>query len=302
MRASRHRIGLAGCMGVAVAIAGASATGCSVGQGTGDVHTKGLFAHDCWGSIPDASVSQAVGACYNLQPDFFAAVPYRNTQTIRVQRGSDLTEVSDGILVIVDDVARVRSAIQAGGTSAPDAGTGDAGSGDAGGGTGTDPYGISAGGVTEPLSCDGDTSTPNPGDPTACAGVSPPAGAATFRVDVPAGVHNPGSSTQLPPDLAADPPIVHMSLYLQRSCHNQNTVLQAVDGWVAFKALFDGDPNESSADQKLTDATFNVQLGDTQNDVPPGAYVGDVPPGLRSRLCGNFRFYFERGQPAQPFP
>ena len=297
MRASR--IGLAGCMGVA--IAGASATGCSVGQGTGDVHTKGLFARDCWGSIPDASVPQAVGACYNLQPDFFAAVPYRNTQTIRVQRGSDLTAVSDGILVVIDDVARIRTAIAAGGTSAPDAGAGDAG-GDAGGDGGTGAYGISAGGVTEPTSCDGDSSMPNPGDPPSCAGVSPPAGAATFRVDVPAGVHNPGSSTQLPADLAADPPIVHLSLYLQRSCHNQNTVLQAVDGWVAFKALFDGDPNESSADQKLTDATFDVQVGDTQTDVPPGAYIGDVPSGLRSSLCGSFRFYFERGQPAQPFP
>ena len=38
-----------------------SALGCSVGQGTGDVHSKGLFARDCWGTDPDGG-TQAVGA------------------------------------------------------------------------------------------------------------------------------------------------------------------------------------------------------------------------------------------------
>ncbi len=140
-------------------------------------------------------------------------------------------------------------------------------------------------------------------DPTSCLGVSagpPPArrrgacrSACTTR---------PGSPRrQLPPDLAANPPIVHMALYLQRSCHNQNTVLYGVGGYITFRALFDGDPNETSADDKLTDATFDAQFGDL-SDVPIGDYAEDVPPGLRSRFCGNFRFYFERGQPAQPFP
>ena len=111
----------------------------------------------------------------------------------------------------------------------------------------------------------------------------------------------PGSPSGLPPDLIADPPIVHMSLNLEHSCHNQNIVLQGVDGWVSFNALFDGDPNETQAAAKLTDATFNVEFGDL-SDVPIGEYVGNVPPGLRSRVCGSFRFYFERGQPGQPFP
>jgi hypothetical protein len=313
MRAPRRRLGLAGSVGVAVALAlaGAGATGCSVGQGTGDVHTKDLYAPDCWGTQPDAGVPQAVGACYDMQPDFFAAVPYYNTLTIQVQRGSDLTEVSDGILVVIDDLLTVRAAIQTAATGGAGGGGagGGAGSSDAGADGGEDagdagsdasPFGLSSGGATEPFACDG--LAPNPSDPSSCFGVTPPPGAAAFRVDVPAGVHNPGSSTQLPPDLAANPPIVHMSLYLGSSCPNQNTVLEAVDGWVAFTALFDGNADETSAAQKLTDATFNVELGDVQNDVPVGDYVGDVPPGLRSRLCGSFRFYFERGQPAQPFP
>ena len=92
-----------------------------------------------------------------------------------------------------------------------------------------------------------------------------------------------------------------MSLNLEHTCHNQNVVLQSVAGWVSFNALFDGDPNETQAAAKLTDATFNVEFGDL-SDVPIGGYPEDVPPGLRSRVCGAFRFYFELGQPAQPFP
>ena len=53
--------------------------------------------------------------------------------------------------------------------------------------------------------------------------------------------------------------------------------------------------------KKLTDAAFDVQFGDL-HDVPLGGYAEDVPVGLQSRFTGHFRFYFERGQPGQPFP
>ncbi|MFT3766769.1 MAG: hypothetical protein QM820_14830 [Minicystis sp.] len=99
----------------------------------------------------------------------------------------------------------------------------------------------------------------------------------------------------------ANPPIVHVSFYLQRSCHNQNIILYGVDGTMTFNALFDGDPNETSAAEKLTDAEFDIEVGDLR-DTPFGEYAGNVPPGLRSRIYGRFRFYFERGQPGQPFP
>jgi hypothetical protein len=257
-------------------------------------------------------MSTAVGACYDLQPDFFAAEPYRSTLQIRVQRGSDIAEFSDGLYVIVDDVPTVLAAITAAqadaGTDggASDAGASDAGVSDAGDGgpTGAGDYGLGDGGVVEPVSCEG--STPDAGppsltDPPSCEAIPPPAGKATFRVAVPAAVTLPGSPGGLPPDLLADPPIVHMSLNLEHSCHNQNIVLQGVDGWISFNALFDGDPNETQAAAKLTDATFNVEFGDL-SDVPPGGYPEDVPPGVRSRVCGAFRFYFELGQPAQPFP
>lgn len=223
--------------------------GCSVGQGTGDVKSDALFARDCWGKAVDTT--HAVGAAYDMLPDFFAAVPYRSGLLIRVQRGSDLTEVSDGLEVLVDDVHEVRAVI------AEEKKNGDAGLGEE--------------------------------------------HKATFPVAIPAGVMLPGSPTVPPDDLLQDPPLVHMSLYLQRSCHNQNITLNGVSGTIHFNALFDADPNQTSAEDKLTDATFDVQFGDLR-DTPFGHYTGDVPEGLQSRVTGSFRFYFERGQPGQPFP
>jgi hypothetical protein len=269
-----------------------AAVGCSVGQGTGDVHTTGLFARDCWGTVSSTDPDQAIGACYSMAPDFFAANPFFSTLEITVQHGSDTTEVSDGLSVLIDDVPTILGAIQ-GASAGTDGGAGDGGA-DAGPASGG--YGLSDGGASESASCPAAG-----GQLTSCDDLQPPAGKATFRVDLPAGIHPPGSPTVPPPDIVADPPIVHMALYLERSCHNQNTTLYAVDGWIAINALFDGNPDETQADQKLTDATFNVEFGDIR-DVPFGQYAGDVPPGLRSRICGSFKFYFERGQPAQPFP
>ena len=132
-------------------------------------------------------------------------------------------------------------------------------------------------------------------------GPAPPSGPLTFQVAIPAGVRPPGSPSVPPPDLLDSPPIVHMSLFLHRSCHNQNTVLQAVSGTITFRALFSGDPNESQASEKLIDASFDVQMGDLV-DVPLGHHAREIPCELQTNVKGNFRFYFERGQPGQPFP
>ncbi len=79
----------------------------SVGEGTGDVKSAAnparggedtLFARDCWDDG------------YDLKPDFFAADPFRNQMHIRVQRGSDLLEVSDGLSILIDDVDAIRAA------------------------------------------------------------------------------------------------------------------------------------------------------------------------------------------------
>jgi hypothetical protein len=210
---------------VAMALALAEA-GCSLGQGEGKVYSEKLYAKDCWFDE------------YDLAPDFFAAVPFRDTQQIRVQRGSDLEEVSDGLLVLVDDTAKIRSVL---------------------------------------------------GQP--------------ICVSLPPDVRPPGSPIGVDPNQGCpDGPLVHMSLYLQRSCHNQNIVLYSVSGHITFQHLFDGDPNEPSAEEKYTDATFDdVMVGDPR-DVKLGDKAYDIPADKQSKLSGYFHFYFQRGRPGQPFP
>lgn len=215
---------------VVVAAALGPLAGCSLGQGEGVVRSESLYAADCW-----------LHNSYDLQPDFFAAVPYRQTLQIRVQRGSDLQEVSDGFAVQVDDVDLIRSQL---------------------------------------------------GKPVC--------------LSLPAGVVAPGS-LPIRPDPLVDAVCggqypVHAALYLQSSCHNQNTVLYAISGTIVFDALFSGDPNEDQGAEKYTSARFEeVVIGDP-HDAPPSASADQIPDDKRSKLTGNFSFYFERGQPGQPFP
>ena len=93
---------------------------------------------------------------------------------------------------------------------------------------------------------------------------------------------------------------MHVALYLLQSCHNQNTVLYGVSGTVTFEELFSGDPNEDTGTDKLTEARFDVEVGDPREAPRTGEDAGVIP--RLSRVEGNFRFFFERGQPAQPFP
>jgi hypothetical protein len=192
----------------------------SVGEGTGSVRSEHLIARACW---DDA---------YDLKPDFFAADAFRGSVHIRVQRGSDLLEVSDGLVVLVDDVEEVRERL---------------------------------------------------GEPIA--------------VTLPAGVTPPGTVVGSTCEGANCDSPVHLALYLLESCHNQNIVLYATSGTITFEELFSGDPNEDQADDKLTQARFDVTLMDPRDMTASGA--DDL---ATSRLVGTFRFFFQRGQPAQPFP
>jgi hypothetical protein len=260
-----------------------SATGCSLGQGNGDVKSDMLFASECWGSSDAGANGQPQGDPYDLKPDFFAAIPYRNAMLIRVQRGNDLQEVSDGIAVLIDDVARVRAALK----NPPAGGA---------------PIGSPVACAPTPADIGGHGRGAGSGDGGAGSADDCPPGTVGFPVAIPVGVVPPGSPTVPPQDLIDAPPIVHLSLYLQRSCHNANAMLHAVSGKVCFATLFSGDRNETNADQKLTDVqSFSVQVGDLR-DVPVGKNPREIPCARQSTLRGSFRFYFERGQPGQPFP
>ena len=181
---------------------------------------------------------------------------------LRVQRGSDLQELSDGLLILVDDVPRVRAALSA---ALADGG--------ADGGADGAAEGADAG-----------------------AG-----GGVRFSVGLSPGIRPPGSPSVPPAEVLADPPIVHMVLYLQRTCHAQNTNLHAVRGTATFRAIFSGNRDERTGADRLTDATFDVEMGDLR-DTPLGSDPRDIPVARRSHVTGSLRFYFERGQPAQPFP
>jgi hypothetical protein len=191
-------------------------SGCSLGEGDGVVRSEKLSVEGCWAGQ------------FSLVPDFFAAVPYRNTLNIRVQHGGDLEEVSDGMTILVDDIARVEA---------------------------------------------------NLGTP--------------LRLGQPASVTPPGVPVVHDPD----PPIVHATLYLHRSCHAQNSALYSVGGSIVFHAIFNGDPNETDADKKLTYAEFSdITMADPRDMAPDGTIRNP------SHVAGWFKFYFQRGQPAQPFP
>jgi hypothetical protein len=254
--------------------------GCSLGQGEGAVHSDALYAKDCvlpsegavcTFEVPDAGPDAAPDAgldygCdnYDLLPDFFAALPAQDVIQVRIQRGTDITELSDGLSVTVSDVAAIREAIQAKRDAAMAAGA-------------TEDEALAGQYVEVPVA-------------------------------MPLGVQMPGSPVSPPPP--CDPAAqlctvtpVSISLYLQKSCHNQNIVLYAVSGFIRFNSLFSGDPSEPSAADKLTYVSqFEVTIGDPR-DAPEGSVIGPdtIPAEYTSKLTGYFRFYFERGKPAQPF-
>lgn len=209
------------CLGAALlSILGAS---CSLGDGDGEVKSDKLRLENCWDGP------------YNMEPSFFAGVPYRSTFSIRVQRGGDLAEVSDGLSVLVDDVHQIR---------------GDSGESLIG----------------KKLD----------------VGLSPE-------------VTPPG----IPVTPLDNPPLVHMALYLNNSCHDNNSILYVTRGTITFSSLFNGDQNTTDADDKLTAAEFDVMVGDPRDQPSSG---GPIPDDKLSHVTGWFRFYFQRGKPGQPFP
>jgi hypothetical protein len=209
----------------ALALAGIAvgAAACSLGDGTGAVRSANLMAEDCWEGE------------YDLLPDFFAAVPFRETLDIRIQRGSDLVSVSDGLSILVDDVTDVRENL-----------------------------------LGQPI-----------------------------PVTLPPCVAPPGFA---PGELCGENcgSGVHVSFYLLKSCHAVNRMLYGISGTVTFTELFSGDPNESDAANKLIEGDFSIMIGNPHDVVADGPDRGTIPN--QSELTGRFRFFFERGQPAQPFP
>jgi hypothetical protein len=204
------RLARAAVLGLGLAVA----SGCTVGEGEGEVTSTRLYVKGCWNGP------------FDLGPDFFAANPYREEALmIRVQRGDNNQEASDGLTVIVNDLKAV------------------------------------------PL----DTEIP---------------------VGLPNGVSPPGQPVTGKPN-----PLVSLSLYLHQTCHEQNSATYSVSGNIVFKSIFSGNLAEEDSEKRLTDAEFHVKFADPRELVD-----ADDPDKVTSDMVdGNFRFYFQRGQPAQPF-
>jgi len=257
---------------MATAVASLGTAACTQGQGEGIVGSDQLWAKGCWCSG------------YNMQPDFFAAVPYRDTLQIRLQRGADVQEISDGVSIVIDDVPAIRPK-----------GEGDKGL------LGqklavTLPSELETIATGKEWSLGGETGEGCKVE-SLLGQLPTDDDASRLKKEK---FQNLLAASQNAVQATTYAPLVHMALYLQQSCHNQNIVLYAVSGWIMFTSLFSGDPNEAAADAKLTEAVFEVMVGDPQ-DAPdePG---GMIPENRQTKLQGYFNFYFQRGQPAQPFP
>jgi hypothetical protein len=252
------------------AIAIATTNGCTVGSGTGSV-SGDLFVTDCW------------AGAYNLNPDFFAATPNPNDDTlfIRIQRGSDYINFSDGVSILVTHVSEVASACK---TSGP-----------------------------QTLSVSLPPAVVPPGVP-----ITPTANPATVQF----ALYMQGSCRPETPGLyamdtvttngATASPDASVSLCNADTVNMANQcgvtpvpVTPTGTSTITFQHLFDaslaegGDPGSLSADQRNIQATFDVLLADPRDECSGG--LGPPPP-CRGHLTGSFQFYFERGKPAQAFP
>ena len=193
--------------------------GCTVGEGEGHVKSDHLYVNGCWNGP------------FDLGPDFFGANPDQGESlTIRVQRGDNIEDVSDGLIVLINDLQTVRTQLNM-----------------------------------------------------------------DIKVGMPPGVSPPGVPIVFNPN----PPKVSLSLYLHNTCHQQNGTIYSVDGWINFASLFSGDLNEGSSENRKTQATFRASFADPRERE---AAPDDVAKAaVTSTVTGDFNFFFQRGQPSQPF-
>jgi len=190
--------------------------GCTVGEGEGRVSSDHIWVNGCW------------DGAFDLKPDFFGANPDEGESlTIRVQRGDNIEDMSDGLIVLVNDLPEIRKKL---------------------------------------------------------------------GQDLPVGLPRGVSPSGVPIEFNPDPPKISLSLYLHNSCHLQNGTIYSISGTINFSSLFSGDPNESSSEDRLTDATFDANFADPRELVD-----AENPDEVTSRVTGNFHFFFQRGQPSQPF-
>jgi hypothetical protein len=256
------RRGLACAASTAIALA-ALAPACSQGEGDGRI-TGTLAVPNCWTGP------------FELAPDFFAGVPYREGLILRLQSGSDFQSFSDGVSVLIHDIGRIR----------PDSATGSAGL-----------YG-------RPLRVSLPPEVTPPGVPVK-ADPDPALVSMTLYLQKSCRTQGPTlhavSEVTLPADGTCDAPPV-LGADPQAGCDpGRESAGGQGSGrsFISFTQVFDGKVEEPTAAERLTVGCFDVYLADPR-EVSPGGL--GPPPRCRGHIKGTFRFFFERGRPSQPFP
>ncbi|MGA3120075.1 MAG: hypothetical protein ABSF69_04820 [Polyangiaceae bacterium] len=284
-------------------LAVAFAPSCTQGEGTGAASGT-LDVFDCW------------TGSFNLHPDFFAAVPSSpgDAMQIRIQNGGDYETFSDGIAFLVDDAGEIRGDPASDGSPRPSL------LGQTlvvGLPAGVTPPGVPVQAVANPsivhasLYLNASCRTQNVAlyamsavslsDGASCeesqGGEALPCGAPAIV----------GSDAEVVTDADLDG-----TLAANTNASEGGAALATEPGrgeagpssptgtsTIVFSSLFDGNPAETDAQQRLSDAQFDLYFADPREVCPGG--IGP-PPRCRGHLTGYFRFYFENGQPAQPFP
>lgn len=241
----------------------ASLPSCSQGEGGGTV-TGTLNVPNCWTGP------------FELEPDFLAAVPYLGGLQIRIQRGSDFQNFSDGASILLYDSTKVR----------PDPGAGFAGL-----------YGV-------PLKVDLQPSVVPPGVPVVAI-PDPALVSMTLYLQKSCQTQNVAlhavKEVSIPTDGTCDARALQ-GADPTTGCDPSKTLPAGVGSGrslISFTKVFDGKVDEPEAAERLTAGCFDVYLADPREIAPGG--LGPPPP-CRGHLRGTFSFYFERGRPSQPFP
>lgn len=265
---------------IALLVLGAIVPACSLGQGKGDVSGE-LNIPDCWAGQ------------FNLNPDFFAAVPYRSQLILRIQNGSDYQEFADGLSIQIDDIGKIQNGLlgQKLEVSIP---------------PGVSPPGVPLKAVANPAivhstlylqrSCRVQNVALYAVDQVTLNSQGKCADEATDAGNVQTGGASSacGATGALPPDDGGAP-----DGGADASTPLTPTPNVSAKSWILFRNLFDGNPDESDASKRLNDADFEFFLADPRETCPGGF---GPPPPCRGHIKGTFKFYFERGRPAQPFP
>lgn len=291
-------------------LAAALAPACSLGQGTGSASGE-LNVPDCW-SGP-----------FDLHPDFFAAVPgptphYPTTTLdslqIRIQNGGFYETFSDGILILVDDAGQVRGDPHNGQSrpsllgqtlvvSLPPS---------------VVPPGVPITPVADPrivhasLYLDRTCRTQNDalyamdavsgvGADGTCLQAQAEGGSTSLTCPAPATASDGGTvdGGVVDAGASADAGVGEGGTDGGGSGTGTGTATGIGTSTITFTNLFDGNPNEADASKRLSEADFEFYFADPREICPGG--LGPPPP-CRGHLKGHFKFYFERGRPAQPFP